>query len=153
MPKTEIRETWEIMAFIQKHRGAALVGDILDVSETQVRRFSRNPKMNYSDPAAPNPFDWVIGLMDEIHDLGKEEILLAALNMMACRYGYFVSKDRHITPDKPTLELEILDDHPRLVEWHENMLQGKPLHLIRQGLETVNGENMQTYIKYMETQR
>lgn len=121
MPKTEIRDTWEIMAFIQKHRGAALVGDILDVSETQVRRFSRNPKMNYSDPSAPNPFDWVIRLMDEIHDLGKEEVLLAALNMMACRYGYLVS-----------LELESLDDDPTLVEWHENM---------------------QTYIKYMETQR
>ena len=72
MPKTEISDTWEIMAFIQKHRGAALVGDILNVSETQVRRFSRNHKMNYADPSAPNPFDWVIGLMDEIHDLGKE---------------------------------------------------------------------------------
>lgn len=88
------------MAFIQKHRGAALVGDILNVSETQVRRFSRNPKMNYADPSAPNPFDWVIGLMDEIHDLGKEEMLLSALNMMACRYGCFVAKDHLIAPEQ-----------------------------------------------------
>lgn len=103
MPKTEIRDTWEIM--------------------------------------------------DEIHDLGKEEILLAALSMMACRYGYFVSKDRHIAPDKPSLELEILDDHPALVEWHGDMINGEPLHIVRAGLEVVNNENMQTYIKYAERGR
>lgn len=150
MPKTEIRDTWEIMAFIQKHRGAALVGDILNVSETQVRRFSRNPKMNYADPSAPNPFDWVIGLMDEIHDLGKEEILLSALNMMACRYGCFVSKDHLIAPDKPTIELELHDYLPKWVDMQQSILNGDPPEKVRFLMGELIDEIRQNYTLYLE---
>lgn len=151
--KETTRSTWEIMAYIQKARGAELLADMLDVSVTQVRRYSRNPKMNFADPATPNPLDKALDILEELSDLEREDMILSFLNMLACKYGFFISKDKPIQPDKKTLELEILDDHPILVEWHEAMLRGEPLHVIRTGLETVNNENMQTYIKYAERSR
>ena len=151
--KETTRATWEIMAFIQKAKGAELLADMLDVSVTQVRRYSRNPKMNFADPASPNPLDKTLDIIEELSDLEREDMILSFLNMIACRHGFYVSKDVPVKPDKKTLELEILDDHPILVEWHEAMLNKEPLHVIRTGLEKVNNEKMQTYIKYTERLR
>jgi hypothetical protein len=140
-------ETWQVFFRARRLLGMAAMLNLFGNSQTQLYRWSRCP-LTTADTER-NPLDRLQVMFREMAAAGDEATVLSALHALAeALPGARVVLDGRSCPDQPTIEGELLDDYPVLVELHAAIRDGRPVRTVRTLAAQVRREIDETVQRY-----
>ena len=140
--------TWQFFHAVRKVLGEAFLQKLYKKSPRQIYRWSANP--DYCEDVEKNPLDRLIVLIKKLAEVGREDIALAALRILADILDCDVVPRSHPIPDKPTIADECLDDYPAIVAFHKAIEEEEPPNLVRYKLREAVKELEETMEKYIQ---
>jgi hypothetical protein len=96
-----------------------------------------------------NPIDRLEELLVRLCEAGERDTAKAVLRILASATNCYVRDRSDVTPDKETLAEEIIDDLPRLVEYHQ-ALQGDDLEEVDRARAALERELTENRVKFIE---
>jgi hypothetical protein len=140
-------KSWEIYDRARK----ALKSELYEIygsrSSRMVDYWAQDP--DRSAVTRRNPIDRIEELLHRLCDAGERDTAKAVLRILASATNCYIRDRSDVKPDKETLAEEIIDDLPRLVDYHR-ALQGDDLEQVdrmRAGLER---ELTESRVKFVE---
>lgn len=131
MPTAETTpvESWQFYHACKIRLGKSVLTTLFKKSCRQIDRWSCDP--DFSESAQRNPMDKYETLLTKLMDRGVLDIARAAVDRQARIVGCEL-KCVDVSPDKATIEEELLDNLPALAEYQEAARTKQPLGVIRQ---------------------
>lgn len=105
--KTPI-STWEFFSACIHYLGKSSLTSVFQRGERQVQRWSANPCTTSSQQR--NPVDRYEDVLKMLMETGQNQVAISCVARQAYIVGCELREKKMPTPDKPTLELEIIDD-------------------------------------------
>jgi hypothetical protein len=96
-----------------------------------------------------NPIDRLEELLRRLCDAGERDTAKAVLRILASATNCYIRERSEVLPDKETLAEEIIDDLPRLVDYHR-ALQGDDLEEVDRARAALERELTENRVKFVE---
>lgn len=122
-------ETWQFFHACKTRLGRSTLTDLFKKSIRQIDRWSCDP--DFSESAQRNPMDKYETLLQKLVDRGVLDIARAAVDRQARIVGCELTYS-DVSPDKASIEEELLDNLPALAKHQEAITLKKSLAAIRQ---------------------
>jgi hypothetical protein len=104
---------------------------------------------DFSAETKRNPIDRLEELLRRLCEAGERDAAKAALRILAHATNCYIRDRSDIRPDKETLAEEIIDDLPRLVDYHR-ALQGSDLEEVDRTRAALERELTENRVKFIE---
>lgn len=140
-------ESWEIMLHSREKIGATELQKIFSRGQTQINRYCMSPLCG---DAQRNPVDRLRIMFEKLVEGGGDELVRAALNLLAEPIHCRVKPVESPRPDKDTVEEECLDDFPELTELDRLIARREHPRLVQRQVERVKQEVDETMVSYMK---
>lgn len=128
--------------------GQAFMQKLYKISQRQLYRWAADP--TFCADTEANPLDKLQVLFRRLSEIGREDIVLQALRILADTIGYEVRPGPNVTLDNSTLESECLDDYPALTNFHSAIRNREPIEKIKLLYDKAKDELDQTFAKAKE---
>ncbi len=109
-------KTWQFFHACRKTLGDTFLQKLYNRGLRQIYRWAADP--DFTDTNERNPLDRFRILLERLCEIGREDIALSAVEMLAQSIGCEVSRNGNVNPDQETIEGECLQDYPALVAFH-----------------------------------
>lgn len=136
-------KSWQFYAACRSTLGMETLQKLFKRSPTQIYRWGRDP--DCCEDVERNPIDRMNFLLERLCEIGREEIAMSAVAMMARTVGCGLSANSAVVPDKTDIDAECLDDYPAVVEFHNAIRDGKSIDTIRYRLDRAKRELDETF--------
>jgi hypothetical protein len=140
-------KSWEIYQRARK----VLRNEMYEVygnrSSRMIDYWAQDP--DFSAETKRNPIDRLEELLRRLCEAGERDAAKSALRILAHAANCYVRDRSEITPDKETLAEEIIDDLPRLVDYHQ-ALQGSDLEEVDRARAALERELTENRVKFIE---
>jgi hypothetical protein len=104
---------------------------------------------DFSAETKRNPIDRLEELLRRLCEADERDAAKAALRILAHATNCYIRDRSDIHPDKETLAEEIIDDLPRLVDYHQALL-GTDLEEVDRARAALERELTETRMKFIE---
>ena len=131
--------------------GMARLQKLYKKSPTEIYRWAADPRTN--GEIRRNPLDRIQMLLEDLCELGYDDVARAAVSVMAETIGCELADKNGVTPDGATIELECLQDYPLLVEFHGAIQKGRPIEEVRHCHDEAKREIDETMSMYEQRQK
>lgn len=121
--------TWQFFSACKEILGTSEIQKLYKRDTRQIDRWSCDPDFTVS--SQKNPADRIEALLKKLVILGSRDIAVAFVDRLARIVKCRLVEDEQITPDKPDIRDEILDDYPVLTDFHEAIRTGADMAVVR----------------------
>jgi hypothetical protein len=143
-------KSWQFFKAIAKVLGRSQCHAIFNCSEREFYRWGADP--DSCGDIRKNPLDLIAAACRKADLIGHTDIAVAPAHILAEPFNCRVSMAPDVTPNRPTIEAECLDDHPAMVAFHEGIRRGLPLEEVGALRDRAVHEIEETFVKYREGQ-
>jgi len=116
--------------------------------QSQVYRYAEDPAT--APNPSRNPLDRIKVLFLRLEEVGRVDLALSGLKFLADSLGMRVLPKSAPIPDKDSMEAELLDDLPHVVNLHTAISEGKSLHEVEILAEKAIRELQEDVVMYKE---
>ncbi|MBC2741576.1 MAG: hypothetical protein HGJ93_00625 [Desulfosarcina sp.] len=141
-------ESWQFFHACCKQLGISHLQKLFKRSQTQIYRWARDPATGVD--VEKNPIDRLMHLLREMDERGKTDVVVGVLDILVNSVGYDIVRRRDVVPDGETLEDELLDDYPAVVNFHNAIRLCERRNVIQHLCEAAKREIQETYVKAVE---
>ena len=145
-PSTPPFSTWEFFSACVHYLGKSALTALFQKGQRQIERWSADPAT--SDSHQRNPLDRYEMLLQQLVDAGQGDISRSAVARQAHIVGCELREKDLPEPDKPTVELEIIDDLLLKTRYDEALLDPKATReACRDALDRLIRELKENYVR------
>ena len=126
--------SWQFFHACKVRLGKSTLTTLFKKSSRQIDRWSCDP--DFSESAQRNPMDKYETLLNKLVERGVMDIARAAVDRQARIVGCDL-KCSEASPDKATIEEELLDNIPALAKYQQAVMTKQPLEVIRRAARKV----------------
>lgn len=142
-------KTWQFFRACRKTLGNSFMQKLYNRGLRQLHRWSADP--DFCEDHERNPLDRLKILLARLNEIGREDVALSAVEMLAQAIGCEICRNGEaVVPDQETIEAECLDDYPALVEFHQAVKDGADEVMVRHYWQAAKRELDETYHRYQQ---
>lgn len=135
-------KTFQFFSACRRILGDSWMQQLFKRGLRQLQRFSADPAFADADR---NPIDHYETMLHRLMELGRSDIARAAVARQAHIVGCSLAPLEGGCPDKASLEDELLDDYPVLVDFHQAVRERMDPDLVRSLWEKARRELDETF--------
>jgi len=128
---TPVLKSWQFFLSCRKVLGDSFLVSLYNRGMRQIYRWSADPDFTSKVGYERNPLDRIKTLLVRLTEIGRTDVAVSGLSILAHAIDYEVTPINSPLPDQQTVEAEMLDDYPALLKFHEAIRQGAPIEEIR----------------------
>lgn len=121
-------KTWQFFSACRRILGDSWMQQLFKRGLRQLQRFSADPDFADTDR---NPIDHYEAMLRRLMELGRADVAMAAVSRQAHIVGCELLCLEDVYADKASLEDELLDDYPVLVDFHQAVRSRMDPDLVR----------------------
>ncbi len=146
---TPVLKSWQFFLSCRRILGDTFLTTLYNRGSRQIYRWSSDPDFTSPEGFERNPLDRMKILLHRLHERGRSDIALAALSFLSKAIDCQVHPIPIITPDKATIEAEMLDDYPAILRLHEAIRDSEPDEAVTHHCLEAKRELDETLFKYV----
>lgn len=140
-------KTWQFFHACRKTLGDAFLQKLYNRGMRQIYRWSADP--DFTGNHERNPLDRFRILLERLCEIGREDIAVSAVEMLAQSVGCEVHRSGDVVPDQGSIEAECLDDYPAVVDFHKAIKEGARAEVERHLWQVAKRELDETHYRYV----
>ena len=140
-------KTWQFFHACRKTLGDTFLQKLYNRGLRQIYRWSADP--DFTGNHERNPLDRFKILLERLCEIGREDIAVSAVEMLAQSVGCEVHKNGDVVPDQGSIEAECLDDYPAVVDFHKAVQGGDIEEEVRHFWQKAKRELDETFYRYV----
>jgi len=141
-------KSWQFFHAARKILGDAFLIKLYSRGKRQIYRWAADP--DFTTDHERNPIDRLRVLLSRLCEVGREDVALSGVSMLAEVVGCELKKIEGAEPDGESLEAECLDDYPALTSFHNAIREGDPPEVVRHLWQEAKKELDETWERYRQ---
>jgi hypothetical protein len=143
--------TYQFFHACSKVLGYSFLQKLYRRSLRQIYRWGADPA--FCEDTEANPLDRLKVIFTRLAEIGREDLALQGLKILAEAIDYDIIPNNKVIPDKQSIEQECLDDYPALTMYHEAIRSNDDLRKIAYLKDKAKIEIEETFIKAKENRK